>query len=122
MNRVFTILIVFSFSLFGEDNLYLEGEQLYFAKGCLNCHGTEAKGLHTYPSLANRSKWDLKRRLLKFRAGFEASQQSLLMIPFAKELSDRDIELLSYFLENIKEAKSINKYYAPQDNWGDGGS
>jgi cytochrome c553 len=120
--KIFLTVLLLSLSLFGEDKLYQKGEELYFSKGCLSCHGTEADGLHSYPSLAKRSKWDLKRRLLKFRAGVESSQRSLLMIPFARELSDYEIEAVSYFLENIESSDKGEKYSIPFESWGDGGS
>lgn len=120
--KFISIFIIFSFHLFGEDSLYKNGEKIYFANGCLNCHGTKATGLHNYPTLANRSKWDLKRRLLKYRKGVESSQQSLIMIPFARNLSNKDIDSVSYFLENFVKDKNIQDYDIEYESWGDGGS
>jgi cytochrome c553 len=115
-------ILFIPYILFSSDQIYINGEQLYFGKGCLSCHGTDATGLHNYPSLAKRSKWDLKRRLLKFRSGIESSQQSLIMIPFAKNLTDREIDELSYFLQNIKQNEDQEEYDMEYEPWGDGGS
>lgn len=122
MKKLTIFIFILISSLFGEDQLYIEGESIYLSKGCLSCHGTDATGLHNYPSLAKRSKWDLKRRLLKYRAGIERTQQSLIMIPFAKTLLDREIEAVTYFLENIKEDKDKKVYQIEYESWGDGGS
>ena len=119
---IFLFSALFITSLLGEDTQYQNGEQLYFSNGCLNCHGTDATGLHNYPSLAKRSKWDLKRALLKYRAGVESSQQSLIMIPFARNLSNRDIDNLSYYLENLTKDKDREVYEIEYESWGDGGS
>ena len=122
LKKVIIFSALLTFSLFSEDVKYKNGEALYFGKGCLNCHGTDATGLHNYPSLAKRSKWDLKRRLFKYRSGVESSQQSLIMIPFAKNLSNQDIEDLSYYLENFTKDKDAEIYEIEYESWGDGGS
>jgi len=114
--------LIFSILLSAEDTKYQNGEQIYLSHGCTNCHGLKANGLHSYPSLANRSKWDLKRRLLKFRKGVESSQQSLIMIPFARNLSNSDIDNVSYFLEKIHTNKDEPTYEIEYESWGDGGS
>ena len=116
------LFFIFTGSLFSEDIQYQKGEQIYFSHGCPNCHGLKAKGLHSYPSLANRSKWDLKRRLLKLRNGIENNQQSLIMIPFARNLSNSEIDNLSYFLEQIYTKKDEPIYEIEYESWGDGGS
>jgi len=120
--RKILFFTLFSFTLFSADLKYSDGEQLYFSHGCTNCHGIDGTGLHNYPSLAKRSKWDLKRRLLKYRAGIGSNQQSLMMIPFAKNLSNLEIENLSYFLENLQKRKDEPIYEIEYESWGDGGS
>jgi len=122
MNRFLILIALLTLTLSGDEQLYIDGESLYLSKGCPSCHGIDATGLHSYPSLANRSKWDLKRRLLKYRVGIERNQQSLLMIPFAKKLSNRDIEAITYFLENIKSNREKESYDIEYESWGDGGS
>ena len=118
----FLVVFIFAISLlFGED-IYSKGEKLYLSKGCPSCHGIGAKGLHEYPKLANRSKWDLRRRLYRLQKGIASSQQSSIMIPFAKTLSDDEIEAITYFLENIHSSNNEERYDMEYESWGDGGS
>ena len=44
------------------------------------------------------------------------------MIPFAKPLSQKDIELISYFLSTWHEDTEIERYDTEFESWGDGGS
>ena len=118
----FLLVLLLIITLYGEDKLYKNGERFYFSKGCSSCHGVDATGLHNYPSLAKRSKWDLKRRLFKLRKGVETSQQSSMMIPFAKNLSNQEINAITYFLENITKNDNEESYDIEYESWGDGGS
>ncbi len=121
LNIYISVPLIFNFLLANDNNLSKMGEDLYFSKGCSSCHGIDGKGLHNYPSLSGRSSWDLKRRLLKYKKGIENNQQSLIMIPFAKSLSDQEIEAISIALENLKKIELNNKYRSPRDTWNDGG-
>jgi hypothetical protein len=44
------------------------------------------------------------------------------MIPFAKNLSDSDIDAVTYFLENIRSEEDEERYDIEYETWGDGGS
>lgn len=91
-------------------------------KGCNGCHGNKAEGLHRYPYLANRSKGFLTYKLKRFRDRISDNQQQEMMIPFAVELSDEEIDNLTTFFENYYDEGSAGRY---DDSWrleGDGGS
>jgi cytochrome c553 len=119
MRVVLFLLPLFLFA----DAKFDRGEKLYFGKSCLSCHGVSGKGLSGYPSLAGQSRWDLDRKLKNFRAGKKQTHKSSLMIPFAKNLTNREIRDLAYFLEKIDEVeKDVEYYYTDDGNWGDGGS
>lgn len=88
---------------------YEQGKKLYFSKGCNGCHGVSATGTHEYPSLAYRRKSLLEYKLKDFRAKRGNSQQSELMIPFALQLTDKEIDQLTTFLSEFHENKSNDK-------------
>ena len=114
------IFFLFPILLYGGGDLYSEGKQLYFAKGCNGCHGISATGTSQYPSLAYRRKAFLSHKLKEYRAKRGSTQQSQLMIPFAMGLSDGEIDALTTFLSEYRENKST---YQPEFSVsGDGGS
>lgn len=114
----FTILTMF---LYSSNIEYKNGENIYFSKGCNGCHGIDATGVQGYPRLANKPKYYLKQRLKMYQRGAIKRQKAFLMKPFAETLSNREIEQVTYFLENIVKSKE-ELYYPDSGNWGDGGS
>lgn len=114
------VLFLIPLLLFGENNLYLQGKKLYFAKGCNGCHGISATGTNEYPSLAYRRKPLLTYKLNEYRAKRGNSQQAELMIPFAMQLNDSQINALTTFLSEYHESKST--YKSDFSTRGDGGS
>jgi len=105
----------------GQSDRYKQGEQLYFAKGCNGCHGIKGEGLHEYPALAGRQKQILAGKLEQFRKGISQNQQQELMIGFAQELHDDEIDALTTFLSTFKDTQT-ERYEIPYESWGDGGS
>jgi cytochrome c553 len=80
------------------------------------------EGLHKYPYLANRSKGFMTYKLKRFRSKLSDNQQQEMMIPFALNLSDKDIDDLTTYMYEFVEEKKNKKY---DDNFkiqGDGGS
>lgn len=114
------ILFLFPILLFGDTEGYKVGKNLYFSKGCSGCHGISAGGTNQYPALAYRRKPFLSTKLKGYRAKQGATQQSQLMIPFAMELSDKEIDSLTTFLSEYHEKKST--YKSDTTSRGDGGS
>jgi cytochrome c553 len=112
---------LFAMLLSAEESLYRNGESLYFGKGCNGCHGVKAEGVSGYPMLANRAKGFLVYKLKRFRSGISENQQQEMMIPFAKSLSDADIDALTTFLHEYRDEQKEH-YDMEFENWGDGGS
>jgi len=110
------------FALFSSADNYKDGETLYFQKGCNSCHGITGAGMNTYPKLSNMPKEYLIKKLLHYKNDVIKRMQANLMIPFAKPLSQKDIELISYFLSNWHEDKELERYDMEFESWGDGGS
>ncbi|MBU1643119.1 cytochrome c [bacterium] len=120
MRILLSIFVVFT-ALFATSPDYKAGKILYFEKGCNGCHGTKAEGMTNYPALANRAKGFLAYKLKRFRSGISDKQIQEMMIPFALELSDKEIDLLTTFLnEYVDEQKE--RYDDDFRTEGDGGS
>ncbi len=107
--------------LWGSSDLYEAGQKLYFAKGCNGCHGVKGEGMHNYPMLANQNKGYLAKKLRFFRAGNSNNQQQELMIGFAQDLTDEEIDAITTFLYEFKDVQE-ERYNPAYETWGDGGS
>ena len=108
-------------TLFAFSDSYKRGKTLYFEKGCNGCHGTKAEGMSTYPALANRAKGFMIYKLKRFRSEISDKQIQEMMIPFALELSDQDIEDLATFLNEYVDEQT-ERYDIEYTTEGDGGS
>ena len=116
--RFFVWYLLFTSVLLASP--YEQGKKLYFAKGCNGCHGINASGTHQYPALAYRRKPFLSTKLKEYRAKKASTQLAQMMIPFALELKDSEIDELTTFLSEFNENKKspTNKFSIK----GDGGS
>lgn len=101
MSKIFFLL--FPLLVWGGTDLYQEGKKLYMGKGCTGCHGISATGNGQYPSLAYRRKTILVQKLKRLRSKQGDTQLAEMMIPFALELNDRQIDALSTFLQDYHE-------------------
>lgn len=122
MKHHLIILTIFlSLNLYAGS--YEKGKALYKEKACGGCHGAKLEGINMYPYLANRSKGFLIYKLKRFRSQISDNQQQEMMIPFAMELSDENIEHLATYMYNYIEEESNNKSYDDSfEVHGDGGS
>lgn len=91
-------------------------------KACYTCHGTKLEGMNRYPYLANRAKGFLAYKLKRFRSKISDNQQQEMMIAFALDLSDKDIEDLTTYMYEYVEEKNEKKYDDSFKRFGDGGS
>jgi len=115
------ITLFFLGSLLISDT-YLEGEILYFQKGCHGCHGATAQGLHQFPKLANQKEKDLIRKFNAYRADKIKTPQASIMTGYAKALTQVEMNTIIYYLVNYKDTSNDERYDDSYDNWGDGGS
>ena len=75
----------------------------------------------SYPALANRAKGFLRYKLERFRNEISDTQIQEMMIPFAKELSDEQIDVITTFLNEFVDEQT-EKYDIEFQTEGDGGS
>lgn len=104
------------------QSAYEKGKEIYMKNGCFGCHGRKLEGMHVYPYLANRAKGYMSYKLKRFRSKISDNQQQEMMIPFAVNLSDEDIENLTTYFNEYVEEKNEKKYDDSYHVHGDGGS
>ncbi|KAF0675246.1 c-type cytochrome [Profundibacterium mesophilum] len=99
------------------------GQDLYDGS-CKNCHGPTAKGMASFPKLADKSAEHLTMRLEQYRAGEMVGPNSALMQPMAADLSDADImNIAAYITDRFgpKPAKTEDATDAAADAGGTNG-
>jgi len=120
LRLIFSFLLFFAF--LQAQTPYEKGKALYVEKACYACHGHKLEGIHRYPRLANRAKGYLSYKLKHFRERKADTQQQEMMIDFAVNLSDDDINnLTTYFTDYVEDSLS-EKYDDSYEVYGDGGS
>lgn len=72
--------------------------KLKYAGVCLGCHGHNGQGQGPFPKLAGMPAEDLAAMLKDYRAGKTRGPQSATMIPFAKPLTDAEIDAIAGYL------------------------
>ncbi|GEM_PF-923469 len=105
------ILTVFSIA---EVSPAEEGEKIYFSMGCYGCHGVYGEGVNNFPKLAGKSRIYLAKRLMELKKGMGHTPQKEMMIPYAKALSEKEIESLSIFLAS-SSSKDSESLEVPED-------
>lgn len=115
MQYIIIVILLTRTILIADTSVSYElGKRLYYANGCANCHGTNAEGSSYYPKLANKKEVFLTKKLQDFKNGISQTQKQEIMFTFAKSLTQKDIQNLSYFLSHFKKDNS-NKYEVHPD-------
>ncbi|MCB4744807.1 MAG: c-type cytochrome [Sulfurovum sp.] len=96
---------------------------LYMKSGCSACHGLYAEGIGATPRLQGKPKDLLKERLQNLKKGKTRSAFGTVMVSFAQELSNKQIEQMTTWLSRLKKEKPNETYELEYfDNTGDGAS
>lgn len=77
-----------------------KGAELY--KSCVQCHGADGRGNpdQEAPRIAGQYDWYVVSSIKQFKAGTERKNPK--MLPFIKNLSDKDIEDLAAYISAMK--------------------
>lgn len=86
------------------------GEKIFTKNGCYGCHGIDAQGNGSFPKLAGKSKYYLISRLKGYKNGTIKSNRANMMKPFAKSLSDKDIEDVATYLSKLKSSTNKDSF------------
>lgn len=112
--RILLLLFILKTYIFAFESEYMQGKHLYFAKGCANCHGTEAEGSSYYPKLANKKEQILLQKLEDFKRGKASSQKAEIMFSFANSLQKSEMQRITKFLSTYKK-ENPDKYRISED-------
>jgi cytochrome c553 len=75
--------------------------KLKYVAVCQGCHGRDAAGQGPFPRLAGKPAQELAARLKDYRAGKQVGPQSSTMMPFAKALTDTEIDSIAEYLATL---------------------
>ena len=83
-----------------------EGKAIYNKYNCRTCHGVDGKKpLRGYPKLAGQKAAYIAEQIRDIRDGARTNSRSRLMVPFAKRLSDEQIEAVADYLSQVDPNK-----------------
>jgi len=94
-----------------KESLEKVGSKLYTKYGCYGCHGVNAEGGNGFPKLAGKSSYYLRKKLLGYKNGTIHSNRANMMRPFAKDLSQKEIEAIAAYLKSLKKRKKDDERY-----------
>jgi len=94
-----SLIVMMSSTAFAAD-----GKALYLAKGCMACHGMDAKTpiMPLYPKIAGQSKEYTKQQMTDIKTGKRSNGQSAAMKGIMAGVSDEEITALSEYIAGLK--------------------
>ncbi|MCF6206547.1 MAG: c-type cytochrome [Sulfurovum sp.] len=120
MKKAAIILLGSIVFLMGEEHTMKE---LYMKNGCASCHGMYAEGIGATPRLQGKPESLLRERLKNLKKGKTRSAFGTIMISFARELTDKQIDQMAVWLSKLKKEEPEERYELEYyDNTGDGAS
>jgi cytochrome c553 len=75
--------------------------KLKYLAVCQGCHGRDGQGQGSFAKLAGRPAEELVKLLRDYRAGTPVGPQSATMMPFAKALTDAEIDSIADYLAGL---------------------
>ncbi len=99
------ILAIFFILVSLNANDLKDGEKLFSEKGCYACHGIDAKGNSSYPSLAGKDVKYIVNKLQNYKKERIKSQRSDIMTSYAKNLTKEEMRKIAIFINSLKEDK-----------------
>lgn len=115
------VILIFTTLLIGSL-IAKDGKLLYNKHGCYGCHGIDGVASGSYPTIAQKPKEYIIKKLNQYKNHQIKTSRSDIMNPFAKALSDSEIESISNYLSNIKVDRDRERYELGFEPWDGGGS
>lgn len=103
INRTLSVLplvmLINTTTLFAAD-----GKALYESKGCIGCHGADAKSpiAPAYPKLAGQTKEYTIQQLKDFKSGARSNGQAATMKGIMATVNDDEITTISEYLSELE--------------------
>jgi len=93
-----SLIVMMSSTAFAAD-----GKALYLAKGCMACHGMDAKTpiMPLYPKIAGQSKEYTAQQMKDIKSGKRNNGQSAAMKGIMASVSEEEITALSEYLSGL---------------------
>ncbi|MRJ02679.1 MAG: c-type cytochrome [Epsilonproteobacteria bacterium] len=108
--RSISLLLLLTALLWGGEGVKEgEGKRLFTQLGCYGCHGVGGVGTNDFPRLAGKPKGYLIDRLREYREEKRVSARAQMMAPFAKNLTDREIEAIADYL-STSSSEDLERY------------
>jgi len=82
----------------GSASPQAEAGRLKYSTHCLSCHGATGQGMGPFPKLAGLTSAAIAAKLVDYRAGKTLGPQTSVMTPFAKAMSDAEIEAVAEYI------------------------
>jgi len=89
-----------SFSAIAED-----GAALYAAKGCMACHGADAKTsiMPAYPNLAGQNAEYMLAQMIDIKSGARNNGQTAVMKGIVAGITDEELGVLAKYIAGLPE-------------------
>jgi cytochrome c553 len=86
------------------SNLYIHGSKVNEVPACAACHGVKGAGNNPagYPALASQHATYLIKSLNDFKAGLRSKDPENVMHMISQNMSEQEIEAVSYYLSVMK--------------------
>ncbi len=109
--KIFFLLLtlIFSIDLKTNNVSIKKGKENYFKYMCNICHGDLNKNSNNnytnindyYPQLSNQNSEYLYKQILDIKKGNRNNSLSSMMKPYLNKITEKEIEDISIFLENL---------------------
>jgi len=81
-----------------------DGAALYTAKGCMACHGADAKSpiMPLYPKIAGQSKEYVTQQMTDIKSGARSNGQSAAMKGIMAAVTDEETAAIAEYISGLK--------------------
>ena len=99
-----TTIVAVSLLLTATNSVIADGAALYTAKGCMACHGADAKTPITplYPKIAGQAKEYLAQQMTDIKSGARNNGQTAAMKGVMAGVSEDEIGTIAEYLSGLK--------------------
>ena len=105
MKQVKTLVLALGVSLASLGTaVAADGAATYTAKGCVACHGVDAKTpvMPVYPKLAGQNAEYAAQQMRDIKSGARANGQSAAMKAIMAAVTDEEIDALASYLSSLQ--------------------
>lgn len=97
------ILLVSAGALLVSFSVIADGAALYTAKGCMACHGADAKTsiMPAYPNLAGQNSEYLLAQMIDIKSGSRNNGQTAIMKGIVAAMTDDELGVLAKYIAGL---------------------